>query len=86
MDEQNLDQDTSEQPVSQPSTEPSQPALEEVSQAPISQPAEVEVPEAAVSTSEPEKAPVDLKWKKPVILMLIIGVAALLVSFILNIG
>ncbi len=89
MDEQNLNQEPEEQPVSQTVQNEAEPvieALEETSQVQEATPIKnEETPTQDSSWVESEKAPITFKWKKQIILMLLIGIIAIGIAIFFNI-
>ncbi len=72
LDEQNLDQNTAEQPVEVPQA----PTIESVPAQPV---VEESVEEILVTENS---APVSFNWKKPIILIIVIGIIGIALMFL----
>ena len=80
MDEQNLDQQNYEQ---QPTEQPEEYQQEVVIEEAPAQPESEELP-LEVSAIEPEKSPIAFNWKKPIIIIVVVGIIALALMLVLG--
>ena len=72
MDEQNLDQNTAEQPTEVPQ----EPIIESVPAQPVVEETVGEIP------ATENNAPVSFNWKKPIILIIVIGIIGIALMFL----